>query len=79
MISLNSLRLLACLYLALNFENLNKITNVLIMLDQKKKDTGVCGWIVPPVVNVKWFFKLLKWNELLLQVQMQCAARRQSP
>lgn len=43
MISLNSLRLLACLYLALNFENLNKITNVLIMLDQKKKDTGVCG------------------------------------
>lgn len=50
MISLNLLGFLVCLYLALNFENIDKITTVLIILDQKK-DTGICGWIVPPVIN----------------------------
>lgn len=55
MISLNLLGLLACLYLALNFESLNKITTVLIILDQKK-DTGICRWNVPPVINVKLLF-----------------------
>lgn len=62
MISLNLLELLVCLYLARSFENLNKITTFLIILDQKK-DTVICGWAVPPMINVKWFFNLLKWNE----------------
>lgn len=50
-ISLNLLELLVCLYLALNFENVNEITIVLIALDQKK-DSNL--WVsCPPMINVK--------------------------
>lgn len=74
MISLNLLGLLVCLYLALNFENLHKITTVLVTLDQKE-DTSICVWIMPVVINVTLFYKLLYWDEIFL-VQIQCTACR---
>lgn len=58
MIALHLLGLLVCLYLALNFENLHKITTVLAILDWKK-DASIYVWIMPAVMNGKLFYKLL--------------------
>lgn len=58
MISLNLLGFLVCPYLALKFEKIHKITAVWVILDEKK-DTSICVWNMPAVINIKLFRKLL--------------------